>query len=316
MLQSASSLSAAEGPTQINVKYSTRDAEGRLTTEMHHVQELDPDESVRGLELLVYDLLGLSPRQPIELRYHGNVLAKEKLLKEYGIKDPPFAMEHRTIDDPEVVKELVKIGSAKTADGKQCKCPWEKFDRGLAEITVVVKPKLPKGAPLPGGEQPLRKLRLASKLDKPLILDSDALCSASGRPPAEMTVRELKERVEAQIKGKIFIAEDNVEEDERTGGMALKKCDAVKLEQAAVGGKKGINKVIRMRDGAAAATAAAAAAAAAAASCAHPVSRWQASRAWSTRVHRSTNCRCRRRSSRSSSRGCAWMTRTPSGTIN
>ena len=156
--------------SQLNVKYSSINVEGRLTTMTHHVEGLPEDCSVRDLELRMYDLLGVSPRQPIELRYFGKSLDSTKLLKDYAIRDPFVPMDHREkggrgYDAESHLRSYtagVKAGVLGSSGG----------DRGLAEITVIVKPKLLKGSPVPGGDVPLTRVRLASnKLQQPLCLD-------------------------------------------------------------------------------------------------------------------------------------------------
>ena len=206
--------------SQLNVKYSSINVEGRLDTSTHHVEELPENCSVRDLELRMYDLLGISPRQPMELRYFGKSLDSEKLLKDYAIRDPPIPMHHR---------------NGLTPQGKQ-------DNRGLAEITVIVKPKLRAGRPVPGADLPLKRVRVASnKLQQPLTVEGIS---------AEMTVSELKVIISAQLKRtRIFLAQAAAAADERTDTMELLMGDHLVLEQEAVGGKKGINRVKRVRDG-------------------------------------------------------------------
>ena len=233
--------------SQLNVKYSSINVEGRLTTMTHHVEGLPEDCSVRDLELRMYDLLGVSPRQPIELRYFGKSLDSTKLLKDYAIRDPFVPMDHREkggrgYDAESHLRSYtagVKAGVLGSSGG----------DRGLAEITVIVKPKLLKGSPVPGGDVPLTRVRLASnKLQQPLCLDG-----VSG----ETTVLEIKQMVSALLKAKetrVFLAHAAVPADERIDTETCKSIDLlmgdhVVIEQEAFGGKKGTNKVKRMRDG-------------------------------------------------------------------
>jgi len=197
-----------ESPTTLNIKYSSVDVEGRIRNNIYKVEDLIPNCSVKQLEDIVYDLLGLSTRQPIELRYWGKPLDKERLLKDYAIKDNPI-----------------------------------KDHAGIAEITVVVRPKLPAGVPVPGAELPLKRVRLASnKLQQPLAVEEGVT--------REMTVLELKQKVAATFqKQTVYLAADKCEADERTGTMALLKGDQLLLEQANVGGKKGVMRCNRPRDG-------------------------------------------------------------------
>ena len=233
--------------SQLNVKHSSIDVEGRLNTVTHHVADLPENCSVRDLELLMYDLLGVSPRQPVELRYFGKVLDSKKLLKDYAIRDPFMPMEHRKKDgrgyDAEShlrsYTQSLKTGVLGSSGG----------DLGLAEITVIVKPKLLKGCPVPGGDVPFKRVKLASnKLQQPLTLDG-----VSG----ETTVLELKQMVTALLKTKetrVFLAHAAVPADERIDTETCKSIDLLMgdhlaLEQESFGGKKGTNKVKRMRDG-------------------------------------------------------------------
>tara|TARA_B100000795_G_scaffold118494_1_gene88146 strand:- start:2657 stop:3829 length:1173 start_codon:yes stop_codon:yes gene_type:complete len=233
--------------SQLNVKYSSINVEGRLNTVTHHVDELPENCSVRDLELRMYDLLGVSPRQPMELRYFGKSLDSKKLLKDYAIRDPFMPMGHRDKDgvgyDAEShlrsYTEGLKAGVLGLSGG----------DGALAEITVVVKPKLLKGQPVPGGDVPFKRVRLASnKLQQPLSLEG-----VSG----ETTVLELKQMVTALLKTKetrVFLAHAAVPADERIDTETCKSIDLfmgdhLALEQESFGGKKGTNKVKRMRDG-------------------------------------------------------------------
>ena len=195
-------------PTTVKIKYSSVDVEGRLTTQFFTATELPEECSVVQLEGQVYDLLGVSPRNPIELRYWGKPLQRDKLLKDYGIKDNPI-----------------------------------KDHAGLAEVTVVVKPKLPAGAPIPAADQPFKKIRIASnKLQQPVAIE-DGLSYG-------MKVADLKALIEERFKNqKVYLAVDKTEADERTGTIDLLRGDQLMLEQANVGGKKGIMRVKRVRDG-------------------------------------------------------------------
>ena len=96
---------------------------------------------------------------------------------------------------------------------------------------------------------PLTRVRLASnKLQQPLCLDG-----VSG----ETTVLEIKQMVAALLKAKetrVFLAHAAVPADERIDTETCKSIDLlmgdhVVIEQEAFGGKKGTNKVKRMRDG-------------------------------------------------------------------
>ena len=233
--------------SQLNVKYSSINVEGRLNTVTHHVEDLPENCSVRDLELRMYDLLGVSPRQPMELRYFGKSLDSKKLLKDYAIRDPFMPMDHREKDGRGYDAEShlrsytqgLKAGVLGSSGG----------DGGLAEITVIVKPKLLKGRPVPGGDVPFKRVRLASnKLQQPLTLDG-----VSG----ETTVLELKQMVTALLKTKetrVFLAHAAAPADERIDTETCKSIDLLMgdhlaLEQESFGGKKGTNKVKRMRDG-------------------------------------------------------------------
>jgi len=233
--------------SQLNVKYSSINVEGRLNTVTHHVEDLPENCSVRDLELRMYDLLGVSPRQPMELRYFGKSLDSKKLLKDYAIRDPFMPMDHREKDGRGYDAEShllsytqgLKAGVLGSSGG----------DGGLAEITVIVKPKLLKGRPVPGGDVPFKRVRLASnKLQQPLTLDG-----VSG----ETTVLELKQMVTALLKTKetrVFLAHAAAPADERIDTETCKSIDLlmgdhIALEQESFGGKKGTNKVKRMRDG-------------------------------------------------------------------
>lgn len=195
-------------PTTARIKYSSVDVDGRLKAEFFTATELPDNCSVVELESRVYDLLGVSPRNPIELRYWGKPLHRDKLLKDYAIKDNPI-----------------------------------KDHAGVAEVTVIVKPKLRAGAPIPGAEQPFKRVRIASnKLQQPVAIEEGLTY--------DMKVMDLKEIIAERFKKQpVYLAVDKTEADERTGTIDLLKGDQLMLEQANVGGKKGIMRVKRVRDG-------------------------------------------------------------------
>ena len=76
-------------PRQLHVAYtSTDDATGRLVRRSRLLEELPAHCSVGALKALLHELLGTSPRQPLDVQYWGRSLDDEsRLLKEYALKE-------------------------------------------------------------------------------------------------------------------------------------------------------------------------------------------------------------------------------------
>ena len=76
-------------PRQLHVAYtSTDDATGRLVRRSRLLEELPAHCTVGALKALLHELLGTSPRQPLDVQYWGRSLDDEsRLLKEYALKE-------------------------------------------------------------------------------------------------------------------------------------------------------------------------------------------------------------------------------------
>lgn len=74
-------------PRKVNVRFNTVKPDGRIVSTVTTIENLPPNCSVRDLQLLMYDHLSVSIRQPVELRYWGKTLDLELLLKDYAIKE-------------------------------------------------------------------------------------------------------------------------------------------------------------------------------------------------------------------------------------
>lgn len=143
-----------DSPKALKVKYNRVDAEGRLKPEILMIEDLPEHVTVRHMHWQMHEMLRLSPRHPLQLRYWGEPL------------------------------ELLGTG----VDGE------EHFDRPLSyysikehsELTVVVKPLLPlaQARNHPMCDPNLARLRVVShKLGAPIPIE--------GIVP-ELRVRDLK----------------------------------------------------------------------------------------------------------------------------
>ena len=74
-------------PRKVSVRYSTVKPDGKIVARVIMIEDLPPHCSVRDLQLLMYDRLSVSIRQPVELRCWGKPLDLEKQLKDYAIKE-------------------------------------------------------------------------------------------------------------------------------------------------------------------------------------------------------------------------------------
>ncbi|KAL1522583.1 hypothetical protein AB1Y20_017568 [Prymnesium parvum] len=74
-------------PRKVNVRHTAVKATGHIVPLITTVENLPEHCTVRDLQLLMYDHLSVSIRQPIELRYWGKPLDVDKMLKEYAIKE-------------------------------------------------------------------------------------------------------------------------------------------------------------------------------------------------------------------------------------
>lgn len=153
-------------PKQLKVRYMATRPDGRLKPETLQIDDLPENVSVRYMMWQMYEMLKISPRHPVELRYWGEPL------------------------------ELFGTGAA----GE------EHLDRPLSyysvkdhsELTVVVKPLLPtsQARQNPLCDYNLTRLRVAShKLGAPIPVDL-----TTGMSLAEMKVRHLKEALVEYLK--------------------------------------------------------------------------------------------------------------------
>ena len=143
-------------PTQLKIRYMKTDPEGRLKPESLLIEELPEGVTVRYMIMQVREMLALSPRHPIELRYFGEPL---QLINDYNdaLGELPT--------DRELSFYSIKDHS---------------------EITVVVKPLLtPAQARVhPQVDPNCNRLRIVShKLAAPIPIE--------GIIPSEMKIRDL-----------------------------------------------------------------------------------------------------------------------------
>lgn len=74
-------------PRKLNVRFNSVRPNGRVAPSVITVEDLPPHCTVRDVQLLMYDHLSVSIRQPIELRYWGKTLELDRMLKDYAIKE-------------------------------------------------------------------------------------------------------------------------------------------------------------------------------------------------------------------------------------
>lgn len=116
--------------------------------------------------------------------------------------------------------------------------------RTRAQITVITKPKLPEGVPLPNAGDPISRVRISShKLQACIPIDG---------VDAETTVLEVKRLLlEALKRAPIFLTIAGAEADERTGTMKYAIGDHFVNEGPGyVQNAKGPRKLRRVRDNA------------------------------------------------------------------
>ena len=74
-------------PRKVAVRCSTVKPNGRIVPLVTTIENLPQHCTVRDLQLLMYDFLSVSIRNPMELRYWGKTLDPDKMLKHYAIKE-------------------------------------------------------------------------------------------------------------------------------------------------------------------------------------------------------------------------------------
>ena len=79
-------------PTRIRIRYTLTDKDGRVKFEYAEIEPIPEDCTVKGLISFIHEcgplqLQQLSIRSPVELKYHGQLLAFEKPLSDYAIKN-------------------------------------------------------------------------------------------------------------------------------------------------------------------------------------------------------------------------------------
>ena len=74
-------------PRKLSVRYTVTKPNGRVVRTSSVIEELPPHCTVRDVELIMHEMLGVSPRRSLELQYWGKTLDPDLMLKEYGIKD-------------------------------------------------------------------------------------------------------------------------------------------------------------------------------------------------------------------------------------
>ena len=130
-------LEAPRTPRAVRVRYSRTDDAGRL--EQAHSRVTVPAHcTVLQLQELLLDELGLSPRQPIELRLWGVVLEPSKMLKDLRIKDCTDGLRLIMIKRP-AVASIPSSGPLTRLRVKSHKLQMPITVEGLAGDTVVAE---------------------------------------------------------------------------------------------------------------------------------------------------------------------------------